>query len=210
MRAHGRERGCGVGAFPPGFQSLWAPSSGPSPTQPSCDPRVTPAAAVTREHKLISASGGHSPEASVGRAMSSGGGAGGGPVSCFSSLRRGLHPLARGPCLHRPSQLCLQSSPLTLCLPSPPPSFPDSEPRASLSGGPRGNPGEPRLSSHLKTLDALPPAQSLGHTRFQANRCGAPGHGHPQGLSYARPVPTLPTSSPVHALLLGLRPDLGD
>ena len=59
-------------------------------------------------------------------------------------------------------------------------SFLDSHPHASPSGGPRGDHGEPRLSSHLKTLDALPPAQRLGH------------------------------ASLVHALLSALCPDLGN
>lgn len=178
-----------MGAFPPGFRSLWAPSSGPSPTQPSCDPRVTPAAAVTREHKLISASGGRSPEASVGRAMSSGGGAGGGPVSCFSSLRRGLPPLARGPCLHCPSQMCLQSSPLTLCLPSPPPSFPDSDHVPPCQEGPGATLGNPDSPPTSRPLTHSHQPRALATQGFRLT-----GVGH-QDMGIPRDFPT-PTRCP--------------
>lgn len=157
------------------------------------------------------------PEATVLKQVSAGlcppGGVGEGPSPDF--------PASGGACipwLMAPASI-VQARRVSRAAPSPSASrlrlrpylsFPDSDPHASPLGGPRGNHEEPRLSSHLKTLNALPPAQRLGHTRFQAHGCGGPGRGRPWGLSCTCPVPTLPTASMVHALLPALCPDLGN
>lgn len=87
---------------------------------------------------------------------------------------------------HSPSASCLHLCPYL--------SFLGSDPRASPSGGPRGDPGEPRLSSHLKTLDALPPAQRPWPHEVSRSRVGETSMWRP--WDFPAPAPSARCSPP--------------